>query len=129
MALAAFFLAPILFNVVVGQTNDWNRPCFDGKCSYDHPDPSFPASLQIVSTLPFHSSWLNDFSQSGSHRSVSDISKAGGWTILNCDPHAMEQDVRLVCHSSDCNHLFNGHGAIDTLVRLPENVSIPTLSR
>ncbi|KAJ7474866.1 hypothetical protein FB451DRAFT_1397744 [Mycena latifolia] len=49
MTRADFLLAPLLFNLVQGATNDWNVPCFDGKCSYDHPDPSFPASLKIIS--------------------------------------------------------------------------------
>ncbi|KAJ7471593.1 hypothetical protein B0H11DRAFT_1364102 [Mycena galericulata] len=113
MQRISLFIAAILFTLVHGATNDWDVPCFDGKCSYDHPDPTFPASFQI----------------SGSRRSVSDITKAGGWTILYCDPTAMEQDVRLVCHSSDCNHLFNGYGAIDTLVRLPESCGKSAFAR
>ncbi|KAJ7115099.1 hypothetical protein C8R43DRAFT_1242447 [Mycena crocata] len=41
----------------------------------------------------------------------------------------MAQDVRLVCHSTICDHLFNGHGAIDTLVRLPEECGRSAFAR
>jgi hypothetical protein len=53
---------------------------------------------------------------------ISDITTAGGWTILDCDPNTRIQDVRAVCHSEKCQHLYNGHGAVNTIVRLPENV-------
>ncbi|KAJ7656002.1 hypothetical protein DFH06DRAFT_474957 [Mycena polygramma] len=112
MVLAAA-IVPLLASVVLAASNDWSVPCFEGECSYDHPDPAFPASLRV----------------SGSHRSISDITPAAGWTILSCHPNALEQDVRVVCHSSDCNHLFNGYGAIDTLVRLPESCADSAFAR
>ncbi|KAJ7150476.1 hypothetical protein C8R43DRAFT_494845 [Mycena crocata] len=53
---------------------------------------------------------------------ISDITAAAGWTILNCDPDALAQDIRLVCtgDAADCDHLFQD-GAKDTIVRLPNN--------
>jgi hypothetical protein len=47
--------------------------------------------------------------------------------ILDCDPNAMAQDIRMVCNSTDttnngCAHMLNG-GAEGKLVRLPPNVS------
>ena len=47
--------------------------------------------------------------------------------ILDCDPNAMAQDIRMVCNSTDianngCAHLLIG-GAEGKLVRLPPTVS------
>jgi hypothetical protein len=63
-------------------------------------------------------------SQSGASNAVSDITAAAGWTILNCDAEALAQDIRLACQTADCEHLFEGHGAIDTLIRLPQTVCV-----
>jgi len=48
--------------------------------------------------------------------------------MLDCDPHALAQNVRLVCQSDDtttagCDHLFDQIGAVGKIVRLPENVN------
>jgi hypothetical protein len=61
--------------------------------------------------------------QWGPTNSISDITPATGWKITSCDPVAMKQDIELVCDGDnpDCGHLFQG-GAMDTIVRLPDNV-------
>ncbi|KAF7794340.1 hypothetical protein EIP86_005474 [Pleurotus ostreatoroseus] len=66
--------------------------------------------------------------QSGPSSAISDITPAAGWTILDCDPNSMAQDIRVVCtgDAASCNHIYQG-GAVGTLVRLPENVSMESL--
>ncbi|KAJ6531441.1 hypothetical protein DFH09DRAFT_1370588 [Mycena vulgaris] len=106
---------PLLFFPLLSgayAANDWNVAC-QGDCSYDSPDPVISASLKI----------------SGSSHAVSDITAAGGWTILSCDPGSLAQDIRLVCQSSSCEYLFEGHGAIDTLIRLPETCGANAFAR
>ncbi|KAJ7061876.1 hypothetical protein C8F01DRAFT_1024956 [Mycena amicta] len=66
---------------------------------------------------------------SGGSHAVSDLTTDGGWTVLSCNASTLEQDVRIVCHSAACEHLFEGHGAIDTLVRLPEDCGASPFAR
>ena len=58
---------------------------------------------------------------------MSDLTPAAGWVILDCDPNALDQEIRLVCETDDeesgCNHVFEHHGPVDKIVRLPESVS------
>ena len=62
--------------------------------------------------------------QVGSHTAISDVTPVGGWTILDCNTTAADQEIRLVCHDpSMCDHLYL-NGAENTLVRLPEDVSV-----
>ena len=44
--------------------------------------------------------------------------------MTKCNPTTSEQDIQLMCNDNnpDCNHLFQGSGAINTIVRLPDNV-------
>ncbi|KAF4581481.1 hypothetical protein EYR40_009767 [Pleurotus pulmonarius] len=91
--------------------NDWSKPCFHGECAYDMPEHTG------------HSGALKIF---GSPRAITDITPAAGWVILDCDPHSLDQEVRLVCASDDaddsgCNHIFDHGGPEDKLVRLPES--------
>lgn len=65
---------------------------------------------------------------SSNPHAMADITPAAGWVVLDCDPHALVQDIRLVCKGDDaegagCNHLFNGVDPVDKYVRLPESVS------
>ncbi|KAJ8520792.1 hypothetical protein ONZ45_g2430 [Pleurotus djamor] len=89
--------------------NDWSKPCFNGECAYDMPESTG------------HSGVLH---MSG--KAITDVTPAAGWVILDCDPHSMDQEIRLVCTSEDheaagCSHLFNGGGPVDKVVRLPES--------
>ncbi|KAJ6483580.1 hypothetical protein C8R47DRAFT_565427 [Mycena vitilis] len=93
----------LIFLLSGAAANNWDVAC-KGECSYDIPDAAISGTLKIT----------------GASNAVSDVTSAGGWTILDCNASALIQDIRLVCHSSDCEHLFEGHGAIDTLIRLPE---------
>ncbi|KAJ7236637.1 hypothetical protein C8J57DRAFT_1569314, partial [Mycena rebaudengoi] len=63
----------------------------------------------------------------GAQTAISDITSAAGWEIIGCSPTALAQDIRLMCtgDKSQCQHLYSGHGAVDTLVRLPESMSRP----
>lgn len=57
--------------------------------------------------------------------SLSDITAAAGWDIIECDPYSVgPQDIRLVCvdRSKGCDQLFEG-GEENTIIRLPESVS------
>ncbi|KAF7292106.1 hypothetical protein MIND_01237300 [Mycena indigotica] len=89
------------------------QPCLSGTCSYDLPsttDATSSGSIQITA---------------GAHTAIGDITTAAGWQILGCDSSAISQDIRLVCmgaeYDSMCQHLYAGHGAVDTIVRLPES--------
>ncbi|KZT00882.1 uncharacterized protein LAESUDRAFT_521646 [Laetiporus sulphureus 93-53] len=86
-------------------SNDWTQPCLDGTCSYDVDGP--------VSGSVFIS---------GSSTAISDLTQAAEWEILDCDANSTAQDIRAVCTNttSGCSHLLQG-GAVDTIVRLPEN--------
>ncbi|KAJ7763085.1 hypothetical protein B0H14DRAFT_3895554 [Mycena olivaceomarginata] len=84
-----------------------------GECSYEIPGDTVSGTLKV----------------SGASNAVSDITAAAGWTILNCDAEALAQDIRLACQTADCEHLFEGHGAIDTLIRLPQTCGANAFAR
>ncbi|KAF7368705.1 USP domain-containing protein [Mycena venus] len=110
LGTVSLLLIPLLSGA--NAANDWGIAC-KGECSYDIPDTVVSGTLKI----------------SGASNAVSDITAAGGWTILSCDASSLAQDIRLVCQSSDCEHLFEGHGAIDTLIRLPETCGSSAFAR
>ncbi|KAJ7184968.1 hypothetical protein C8R46DRAFT_468925 [Mycena filopes] len=109
------------FLTAIHAANDWKKPCVSGQCSYDLPQTSgTPASgtVQI---------W-------GSENAITDITTAAGWQILGCDPKALSQNVRLVCMDEDdpasnCGHLYQNNGAVDKIVRLPENCGASPFAR
>ncbi|KAJ7069112.1 hypothetical protein C8F01DRAFT_1047778 [Mycena amicta] len=103
LSLALLFLALASLQLVEAK-NDWAVAC-RGECAYDLPETAGSGTVKI----------------SGSTHAVSDISPAGGWRVLACDTEAQAQEIRLVCATSACEHLFEGHGAVDTVVRLPES--------
>jgi hypothetical protein len=110
------------------------KPCTSGVCSWDIPatDGGASGTVKIVSSVSCQSYF--SYSQRkkwGAETAISDITTAGGWEILGCSPSALEQDIRLVCtgDESDCEHLYSGHGAVDTLVRLPESVRLSRVVR
>ncbi|KAJ6472874.1 hypothetical protein C8R47DRAFT_987651 [Mycena vitilis] len=90
--------------------NDWNKPCLSGFCSYDLPSANGSTSSGSMKI------W-------GSTTAIGDITEAAGWEILGCSPDVLTQDIRLVCTgaTSMCQHLYQGHGAVDTIVRLPDD--------
>ena len=62
--------------------------------------------------------------QAGSHSAISDTTPVGGWTILDCEATSADQEIRLVCHDpTKCGHLYL-NGAENTVVRLPDDVSM-----
>ncbi|KAJ8473262.1 hypothetical protein ONZ45_g16359 [Pleurotus djamor] len=90
--------------------NDWSKPCFNGECAYDIPVVGQSASMKIV----------------GAPHAIADITPSAGWVVLECDQHALSQDIRLVCNSDNeeaagCNHLFSGDGPVHKFVRMPES--------
>ncbi|KDQ24078.1 hypothetical protein PLEOSDRAFT_1018721, partial [Pleurotus ostreatus PC15] len=105
----------------VPATNDWSKPCFDGECAYDLPVRGDSA--------------LGAFKIAGSPKAITDITPAAGWVILDCDPHALSQEIRLVCQSDDeandesCSHVFGHWGAVDKIVRLPDGCSAAPFAR
>lgn len=116
-----FFIFPLFVTfLTVAKANDWNTPCFYGKCEYTLPSSSGPASgvLKI---------W-------GSPNSISDITPAAGYEILDCSPDELSQDIRLVCvgnssSMASCDHLFQNAGAEGKIVRLPENCGTSAFAR
>ncbi|KLO17568.1 hypothetical protein SCHPADRAFT_160751 [Schizopora paradoxa] len=108
----AFMMNYVLLTIVtliprVYGINDWSKACLDGTCSFDVQEG--PANLG--GTLQI----------SGSQTSISDITTAAGWQILNCTDSTNTQTIRLVCadKSLGCDHIFQ-NGAQDTIVRLPD---------
>jgi len=97
-----FTFAPLVFAL-----NDWSKPCFDGVCNYD---------VQQTST-----SMAGSMTIRGSPYSVSDITPAAGWHIINCTSSTNAQTINVVCMDSSmgCSHLFQ-KGAQNTVIRLPE---------
>ncbi|KAJ7616313.1 hypothetical protein DFH06DRAFT_1013030 [Mycena polygramma] len=101
--------------------NDWTVPCTSGECSYDllGTNNSSSGSLKI---------W-------GSNNAITDITKAAGWEILGCNSSALAQDIRLVCTddpddpNSKCSHLYQEIGAVNKIVRLPENCGASAFAR
>ncbi|KAF8496249.1 hypothetical protein F5888DRAFT_1946660 [Russula emetica] len=107
---AAFYLALVL---AAGQralaVNDWSVPCTQGTCSWDLPAESGSSGSVNI--------W-------GPVSAISDITPATGWQIMTeCDPTSSKQDIQLMCkdNNPDCNHLFQGNGAVNTIVRLSES--------
>ncbi|KAF7296604.1 hypothetical protein HMN09_01068000 [Mycena chlorophos] len=109
----AFFT---LLSTVLAQQNDWFTPCLEGECYWDLPESSNTTGTMRVA---------------GASSAISDITNAAGWTILDCDAKSFAQDIRLVCtgNDDDCAHLFSGHGAVHTLVRLPEDCGASPFAR
>ena len=64
--------------------------------------------------------------QNGSSTAISDLTVSAGWTVVECGDSDASQDIRVACHdpSKGCNHLYL-NGAEHTVVRLPEEVSLP----
>ncbi|KAF9488995.1 hypothetical protein BDN71DRAFT_368480 [Pleurotus eryngii] len=76
--------------------------------------------------MPEHTGHSGALKIFGSPRAITDVTPAAGWVILDCDPHSLDQENRLVCASDDtdasgCNHIFDHGGPEDKLVRLPES--------
>ncbi|KAH9991034.1 hypothetical protein BJV77DRAFT_560799 [Russula vinacea] len=98
--------------LAVGQralaANDWSAPCTQGKCSWDLPGDSGASGTVNI--------W-------GSQSAISDITNATGWHITSCNSSAIAQKIQLVCKDGnpDCDHLFQGGGAVNTIVRLPNS--------
>ncbi|KAJ7143851.1 hypothetical protein C8R44DRAFT_759017 [Mycena epipterygia] len=115
MLATALFLT-LVSSGVLAQNNDWTKPCLEGECFYDLPESSGVSGTMRV--------W-------GPATAISDITTAAGWTILDCDPTALSQNIRLVCtgDASNCDHLFQGTGAANTLVRLPKNCGASAFAR
>ncbi|KAJ7779695.1 hypothetical protein B0H16DRAFT_1300149 [Mycena metata] len=115
MTYSTFFILSLL--AVVQATNDWSKPCVTGVCSYDLPSTNGSTSSGTMKI------W-------GSQTAIGDVTEAAGWKILGCSPDELTQDIRLVCMGGSlCEHLSSGHGAADTIVRLPENCGKGPLAR
>ncbi|KDQ24511.1 hypothetical protein PLEOSDRAFT_161451 [Pleurotus ostreatus PC15] len=113
MLLSRGFVAFISVSLAIigaNAANDWTKPCFDGECAYDLPESSGGSGIMKLF---------------GSTKSISDITPAAGWVILDCDPNLLDQEIRLVCETDDedsgCNHVFDHHGPVGKIVRLPES--------
>ncbi|PIL27872.1 hypothetical protein GSI_09994 [Ganoderma sinense ZZ0214-1] len=102
-----FILIAALFPVIALAANNWTEPCHAGECQWNLKSDHASGTMLL----------------SGSNSSISDLTPAGGWTIIDCNATAADQEIRLVCHDPDkCNHL-NLNGAENTVVRLPDDCS------
>ncbi|KAJ6531427.1 hypothetical protein DFH09DRAFT_933845 [Mycena vulgaris] len=112
-------LAILPFLTIINAANDWSVPCTTGACSYDIPTTNGSSSGTVTI-------W-------GSQDAITDITSAADWEILGCDPNALSQDIRLVCTSDDpaakCSHLYQNIGAVNKIVRLPENCGSSAFAR
>ncbi|KAJ7196823.1 hypothetical protein GGX14DRAFT_375706 [Mycena pura] len=114
-----FVLFPFL--VGVSAANDWSVPCINGVCQYDLPGNASAASGSLKI-------W-------GSTDAITDITTAADWQILDCNSTALAQDIRLVCMNdpaqpdSKCGHLYQNIGAVNKIVRLPENCGASAFAR
>ncbi|KAF7304739.1 hypothetical protein MKEN_01188000 [Mycena kentingensis (nom. inval.)] len=120
MLSTALVILPLLAGVQA--KNDWKVPCTSGTCSYDLPSVnglSSSGSLKI---------W-------GGEDAITDITAAADWEIIGCNATAMAQDLRIVCKTdpddpnSKCAHLYQNIGAVDKIVRLPENCGASAFAR
>ncbi|KAJ7033519.1 hypothetical protein C8F04DRAFT_1353684 [Mycena alexandri] len=104
----------------VRAANDWSVKC-QGECSYDTNGTKGRAFASVLLAA--------DNSQV-----LSDITSAASWELLDCpaDWSFGSKDVRLVCvaddPTQDCNDVTDG-GAVDTLVRLPEDCGTGPFAR
>ncbi|KAJ6587458.1 hypothetical protein DFH09DRAFT_1141142 [Mycena vulgaris] len=112
-------LVIVPFLAVINAANDWSIPCTTGACSYDIPTTNGSSSGTVTI-------W-------GSQDAITDITTAADWEILGCDPNALSQDIRLVCKSDHpsvkCSHLYQNIGAVNKIVRLPENCGSSAFAR
>ncbi|KAJ7725820.1 hypothetical protein B0H16DRAFT_1781669 [Mycena metata] len=121
VALTNKFLLLLPFAAAfVRAANDWSVKC-QGECSYDTNGTKGRAFASV--------SLVADKSQV-----LSDITSAASWELLDCpaDWSSGSKDVRLVCvaddPTQDCNDVTEG-GAVDTLVRLPEDCGTGPFAR
>ncbi|KAF8177314.1 hypothetical protein K438DRAFT_1770082 [Mycena galopus ATCC 62051] len=119
MLSSVLVLVPFLAGI--NALNDWSVPCTTGQCSYDLPNTNNSASGSMKI-------W-------GATNAITDITTAAGWQILSCNATALAQNITLVCMddpsdpSSQCGHLYASQGAVDKLVRLPENCGANAFAR
>ncbi|KAJ7850204.1 hypothetical protein B0H13DRAFT_2401424, partial [Mycena leptocephala] len=106
----------------IDAANNWNVPCVTGSCSYDLPITNNSAS----GTMKI---W-------GSTDAITDVTSAAGWQIIDCNSTALSQDIRLVCTTGSdsdptslCSHLYQNIGAVNKLVRLPEDCGASPFAR
>ncbi|KAJ7114998.1 hypothetical protein C8R44DRAFT_676083 [Mycena epipterygia] len=108
------------FLVGINAVNDWSVPCVTGQCSYDLPATNGSSSSGTMKI------W-------GSNDAITDITTAADWQILGCNATALSQDIRLVCTNDDpdsqCAHLYQNTGAVNKIVRLPENCGASAFAR
>ncbi|KAJ7476701.1 hypothetical protein FB451DRAFT_986867, partial [Mycena latifolia] len=115
-------LVIVPFLAGINAANDWKVPCTDGECSYDMPSTNGSVSSGALKI------W-------GSTDAITDITTAADWQIIGCDPNALSQDIRLVCMNdpddpnSKCGHLYQNIGAVNKIVRLPENCGSSAFAR
>ncbi|KAJ7247005.1 hypothetical protein C8J57DRAFT_1724658 [Mycena rebaudengoi] len=112
-AAAASFVLAACFLGAEAARNHWSVAC-KGECSYDLP-PSDKASASLKIVI-----W---------RVRISDITAVAGWAVLSCNSDVLAQDIRLVCHDASCDHLFEGQGAVDTVIRLPEDCGSSAFAR
>ncbi|OCB86992.1 hypothetical protein A7U60_g5882 [Sanghuangporus baumii] len=102
------FASFLLLAVGIAAFDYGGAPCHNGECYYN-----IPGNERLVAAT---------VKISGSPSSISDITNAAGWEILDCSFDGSAHNVRLVCLDDDagCSHIFQD-GAEHTIVRLPQH--------
>ncbi|KAH7092710.1 hypothetical protein BKA62DRAFT_776055 [Auriculariales sp. MPI-PUGE-AT-0066] len=79
---------------------------------------------------------FTSFSLTGPSNGMSDFTASGGWRIEGCDPNwkTGATHVKIVCagtrlQQARCAQLFDGGGAKDTIVKLPQNCGSGPIAR
>ena len=120
-------LVAALFPVAALAANNWTEACHTGECQWDLQSTHGSGTMLLVNFVLFAwslQSWLTPHLQAGSNSSISDLTPAGGWTIIDCNATSADQEIRLVCSdTTKCDHLHL-NGAENTVVRLPDDVSV-----
>ncbi|KAG8835103.1 hypothetical protein FRC17_005224 [Serendipita sp. 399] len=107
--MISHFVLLSLLPILRAAAADSPAPCTSGTCTYSSGN-GIDTAYSILSI------------NTEKPTSLSDITSAAGWDIIECDPYSVgPQDVRLVCtdRSKGCDQLFEG-GEENTIVLLPE---------
>jgi hypothetical protein len=87
-------------------------PCFEAHCTYH----SHHSTLGISVGINLTTLWLihsQHFNQAANTSPIFGITHAGGWhiAVLDCDPVALDQEIRLVFVDPNlCDHIHSGRG-------------------
>lgn len=97
----------IFFASAARALNDWTTPCHNGTCTYDVVNDTASGTVTIVSVhlVFFTLMSFADNGQIGNVNAISDLTTAGGWTLMDYDKNSNAQDMRAVCTGTKATSL------------------------